>query len=639
MSGLFAIYNRDESAVAPDLAAGMLEAMSDWQPDARNVSVEGPVALGHAMLWNTPESQRERLPAHAGCAAITSDARLDGREELAAALGIPISRLSDFGDSDLILAAYRRWGARCTEHLLGDFVFVIWDSGKRELFCARDHLGIRQLYFCARDGVFLASNDIRSLLSHPATSGRINEDAVADFLVNWGLEDEQSTFFSDINKLPPAHTLTVSAIGIRKACYWCAADSPPVHFSDGRDYPARLRELLELAVRDRLRSAYPVSSHLSGGLDSSAIAVIAARTLREHGQQLLAFNWLHEPSDADEASHHEWSNSRLIAARDGMRHRYVTLDESDMLDVLRKRNIAYGDSTLFWYEYPVREAASQGNSRTLLSGWGGDQFVSNHGQSYYADLLVHCRLYPLLQALWAASARHPGRRARHLFSTLYRRLLLVMAPSSLHRHLPGSGVERRSFPLVAASFMPKVQRALDRSMALATQPRRTVRSHMLASLETGHIQSRIESWATGARPYRLEYVYPLLDRRLVEFALGVPGDCFVKQGRTRYLFRSAVENLLPEDLLWANTKQEIHRVKRLVTLVGACYQQADRQCHWRPDTAAYIDLDRLSQAARCAGELGEDPQSACKLMDLESAFAVACSAELGAGGNERLSPE
>lgn len=632
MSSIFGIFNRSGDPVDQDIGRRMLDVASRWKPDESGMFAEGPAMLGHAMLWNTPESKLEQLPRRKEQMVITMDGRLDNREELAQKLGIERADISTTTDSELVMSSYQKWGDQSPNHLLGDFAFAIWNRNKRKLFCARDHMGIRPLYFSASSDCFVLGSDIEALLCHPRVSRKINDEAVANFLINDGLFSTTQTYFTDIEKIPPGHSITVSAAGLEKQCYWRPEDAPRVHYTDEREYGHHLHELLEQAVHCRVRSFYPVSSHLSGGLDSSSIAVIAARILRQEGKQLLAFNWLHEPSTTDDPSHYEWFNSKAVAERESIDHHYVDLDEEKILKLIKQRTIAYGNSATFWYESPVREAASLHGSRTLLSGWGGDELASYHGQAFYADLLMHGKITRLLRALADASLLEPERRLRRLLGIIYHRLFMVLVPRHLYCHLPRShGCEKPSLAYVSSSFRPFVEEFQKKPTILTMQPQRTIRSHMLAYLQNGHIQDRIESWATAAWPYRMEYVYPLLDTRIVEFVLGVPGNCFIGNGHGRNLFRSALKGLLPDDIIRSSNKHELNRVKRLIGMEYHCFRKLGLEMNPATTCSKYIDVYKLLKDTKEL-DIPQDFERAVYLAtEMDKAFAVLFSDELGEG--------
>lgn len=138
MSGIFGIFNRNGNAVDKQIVETMLEATSYWEPDESGTWINGPVVLGHTMLWNTPESKYEHLPLEKDVLVLTMDARIDNREELARDLELPNRPLEEVGDSEFILAAYVKWGEACPKYLVGDFAFAIWDEKKTAtVLCSR----------------------------------------------------------------------------------------------------------------------------------------------------------------------------------------------------------------------------------------------------------------------------------------------------------------------------------------------------------------------------------------------------------------------------------------------------------------------------------------------------------------------
>lgn len=593
MSGIFGIFNRNDTPVDQKIVNTILDGISYWEPDDRGTWLHGPVALGHTMLWNTPESKFEHLPNKQDHLAITMDARLDNREELAEQLDITNRPLEQITDSDFILAAYQKWGAECPKYLLGDFAFAIWDEKKQQLFCTRDHIGVKQFYFHLTDTLFVFSNDLKGLVKHPELPKEINDEAVANFLVNSQLISTTLTFFKEIEKLPPAHTLILTASKVHQKCYWRLEDAPKIKLSDTKAYAKKLRELLEQAVYDRIRSTYPITSHLSGGLDSSSLAVIAARKLKEKKKRLIAFNWLHEPQNNDDPDHYEWKNSKHIANIEGIKHHYIALNTKDMYQSIKGRNIVFGNTTAGWYESNVRNNAQQQGVRTILSGWGGDELITYHGQSYYSDLLGRFKLNKLfIELIYIAKLKKW--EFRSILSFIFRKLLIPRIPRSYYCYLPKITCDDKNVSeLIKKEFAPFVKREINKIQILTEQPYPTIKQHMLAYFKYGHIQSRIDSWAASAMESRLEYSFPLLDKRVVEFALGIPPEFFVHYGVGRYLYKKAVEELVPDEILWKDHKIELKRGERLLLHYSELFKMQIEELNNSDIDSDYVDIAKL----------------------------------------------
>ena len=170
----------------------------------------------------------------------------------------------DATDVELILRAYLVWGEDCVEHLLGDFAFAIWDGPKQKLFCARDHLGVKPFFYAHLGQKLIFSSSLDCIRQHPAVSDRLNDLAIADFLLFDLNQDLATTSFADIQRIPPAHVAKWSADGTQLRRYWTLPIDEPLYFRRDDDYVDRFRELLDQAVDDRLRTK-KIAVFMSGG--------------------------------------------------------------------------------------------------------------------------------------------------------------------------------------------------------------------------------------------------------------------------------------------------------------------------------------------------------------------------------------
>ena len=218
MSGIFGIVQLDGRPLQSHDLESMRDALAHRGPDGGSIWVGANAGLGQLMLHTTPESLHENLPRYdpKSGLVITADARIDNRADLLASLSLTGADSRDLPDSQIILAAFLRWGSSCAEHLLGDFSFVIWDAQRRKLFCARDHMGIRPLYYYQSGKLLVFASSAQAVVSTPLVPERISDERVADFLVG-ELEgvNNRCTFFQDVWRLPPAHTAEFSDLGFR----------------------------------------------------------------------------------------------------------------------------------------------------------------------------------------------------------------------------------------------------------------------------------------------------------------------------------------------------------------------------------------------------------------------------------------
>ena len=211
MSGIAVIWNRDGRPVDGAQIVRMTELMKHRGPDGERHWRRGPVAIGHCALNTTPEALADQQPLidEAAGLCITFDGRIDNREELKTLLDINGSDLISVSDPRLVLAAYRKWGEACPEHLLGDFAFAIWDERQRRLFCARDFLGVRPLFYALVGDTFVCASEVRTLFALPGLKREPNLAVLAARLLRQCIEFDD-TLYMGVSRLPLAHCLTVT---------------------------------------------------------------------------------------------------------------------------------------------------------------------------------------------------------------------------------------------------------------------------------------------------------------------------------------------------------------------------------------------------------------------------------------------
>ena len=547
MSGIFGIFNRNGKLVDKEIVNTMLDAISYWKPDDRSIWTKGSVALGHTMLWNTPESKLEHLPNKQDHLAITMDARLDNREELAEKLDMTDRSLEKITDSDLILAAYGKWEKECPKYLLGDFAFAIWDEKKQQLFCVRDHIGIKPFYYYVCDELFVFTNFLNPITAHPHVLNEFDDTSLAKFLTPQGFVDNESTLFKYVKKIPPASTMVITSENILESKYWHVDNIQPLHYDSSEQYIEEFRILFEKAVECRLRTLYPVASHLSGGLDSSSIAVLAARKLKEYSMSLYAFNWAQKPAEKIDLEHPEWNFSERIAKTEGIEYQRIELSADHLSEMYNHVDIFNNDTGFFWEEYLIREKAHSHGIRTILSGWGGDQFISYDGYAYYSGLFWSG---DFLSAIRQIYKEYHGKSHR-LLRTIRKSIKELMYPI-FYKYIDGyykkRSIKYDPYLYCQDRFAKYANKMVNEEPKFIPG----VHEEQKYLLKEGLIQQRIESWSAVGYDKKIEYAYPLLDKRIIEFSLAIPEELYsIQNGYSRYFFREAISHLVENDIVWA----------------------------------------------------------------------------------------
>ena len=535
---------------------------SSWTPPAVLARLLQPIetnSLGRSSTWTAAGVFLAHLEtATSGLSAdnpagvmdrfrIAADARLDDRASLAASLGVDAHRLSD---AELIIVAYGKWGPDCVAHLTGDFAFALWDVAARRLFCARDHIGIRPLYYRNEaDGLSFAS----SLASLSRPDDRLDPGRIAAFID--GFDDSfDDTMFGAIRRLPPAHWLLWTPQGVQLQRYWTltAEDVGP-----NEDFAAGFRERFFQAVDDRLHGAPDIGAMLSGGLDSSSIVSVAASRHRgDPGFNLRTFSFAYP--DSPQFDEREFGEA--VREAYGLECQYVDMDDLAPLDGLADL-AGKGEDVFFAPGIPkiarVLASAHKSGIRVVLDGHGGDE-VASHGFGRLSELARDGRWFSLYRELRGVSSLYGGRPlpmlGRYYFSQgtglKLRNRLLSVRPQSSRASRPDTG------SLLAPDFAA-TGNFVERASTWQAAYRRATADE--TSLHTWNVSSPVvsrsfETLARVADHVGVELRFPFYDRRLVAYALAVPESEKLQNGWTRSVLRRAMKDILPEKVRWRRTK-------------------------------------------------------------------------------------
>jgi asparagine synthase (glutamine-hydrolysing) len=440
-------------------------------------------------------------------------------------------------------------------------------------------------------------------------SGMVRRELNVDALAHQMLARTQAaeTLSRGVLALPPGHTLQVSATGLRLSCYWKPAIQPCRHASPAAA-AEELRHLLDRSVRSRVRARcaakQPVAAHLSGGLDSSAIAVLAARALREQGRRLLAYSFLPNTPDGapGQAKHDgEWPFVQAVLAQEPqiVWRPILPAPAAD-----RWRGAMQADRVLSLGpddpENAVCADACAHGAELVLSGWGGDEGATFNGRGALANALLGLRWGYLAQEMRALKRQRGFRTLGILYGDLLTPILPGWALERLENLRGRSGRIRVSLGDVLAPGLRERLQA-EGGSAVAISP--FVRRNQLSLLSSGHLSQRAANWASIGARYGLAFAFPLLDRRIVDFALALPPQWHLREGWKRRPFRDAMEGILPAPIQWRHTKltpypdSPLELVAERARLIGRLDELARH-----PLVCQVLDLDFVR---RLAGSLAK----------------------------------
>jgi asparagine synthase (glutamine-hydrolysing) len=538
----------------PDAAAQcerMLKSQQIYGPQAPAMASDGAIALGQRLFGITAgDRRRQRVASGAdGATLLVADARLDNREDLCEALGIPAAEGRGLADPELMLRALERWDESAVERLQGDFAFAFWDSRRQRLLLARDYMGQHPLHYARRDGFFAFASMPKGLHALPEIESAPDREAVASFLALIP-EDGSETFFKGIDKVRAGEIVAVTREGLNASLWW-RPSLEPLRLKGSDEYAEALREHFDRAVAVRLRGAESaVAAHLSGGLDSSSVAATAARLMAATGGRVTAFTGVpregYDSSEVRNAFCDESPYAAEVAAMyPNMDHVIVRNGGSPIADL---------DRYFFVYERPVLnlcnsvwmhrilDVARERGLRILLSGNRGNMSFSYDGMPLLTQLLSTGRLGRLAQESWALVRN--GTRVGTVAAQTIGPFVPVPLWQAISR-MRGKGRKLTDYTTIhpdAAEALRLAERAAERGLDFSYRPRRDpleTRLWALRRVDVGNYnKGHLAGWGVDSRD-------PTADRRLVEFCLTVPADQYLRNGIRRALARTAFSDRLP----------------------------------------------------------------------------------------------
>lgn len=588
MSAVAGVFERNGKIGSGAALAASLEVLTHYGRDGSSQWVGNSVALGYQRQFLLPQDSHDEQPWHDAATglSITADVRLDNRTELFGSLGIDHLDGATLPDSRLLLRAWQKWGRNCPRHLVGDYAFAIWDARQRTMFCCRDHIGARPFYYALTGERFVFASDIKGVLAAPGVSDQWDEEYVIASLADANSHRNDRTYFKAVRKLPPGHSLTVQAATDRLERYWFPENLPNVRFATDAQYVEAARDLFAQAVRDRLRTHHPVGVHLSGGLDSSSVTVLTARERRLQGLPPPAvFSW-QPPPDHTEPRSEEHRQIEAVCAQENLFPHYPVRNAADVLAILKKDPTREPMHSTSGIEIPIQRQVAAEGVRLILSGWGGDESLSFDGSGYFAELLLRGRWRRLIR-----ESALQGRRPR----SIAREALLLLFRDRLEGEKKLSLKSFRRKPSGGSLLHPDLKSRVSLHKIPCRQA--SVRSTLFWAWDRGYLAERMDSWTAHAAPHAFSYAYPLLDRRLMEFVAGLPGEQFVRGKWKRWLMRKSMEDILPSEICWQPAKaSEVLRyqqgLKAYKEAFGVVHEQLSAAREW-PARARYLDMPRL----------------------------------------------
>ena len=535
-----------------DLIKAMAETIAHRGPNQKGSFCCGEMSLGFRRLSIIDLSEQGRQPMfnEDGKVCLVFNGEIYNFQELRPELEGKGHVFRSHTDSEVIIHAYEQWGDSCVQRLRGMFAFAIYDQNRQRLLLARDRIGIKPLYYTWQNGRLRFASEIKAILADPQTERRVNRQAMYDYL-GFEFVPAPETMFAGIHKLPAGHLLILEKGRLHTEQYWDLKFHPGENRLSFGEAVERMRELLDQAVASHLVSDVPLGVFLSGGLDSSCIVALMRRHV---SGPLKTFTIGYE-----DKSYSELDYAQIVADHCQTEHHVLRLDSLKP---------DYVEKTLWHLDEPMTDLSTvplyllckqaKEQVTVCLSGEGADESFAGYDRFKASRMNSWFSLLPGVvrkQMIGRMAALLPDQPQKKGAVNMLKRFVegANLDPAGQHlrwQYFLSTGLEEQLF---SSSFRSAVN----------ADPFRLVREHNARCdagadrinreiyldtrfMMTDSVLMKVDRMSMASS---LEIRVPLLDHVLVEFMASLPGDWKLKGMTTKYIFRAALEGLLPEKIV------------------------------------------------------------------------------------------
>lgn len=451
-------------------------------------------------------------------------------------------------DTEVVLHAYEQWGTACVERFRGMFAIAIWDTLEKRLFAARDRLGIKPVYYtlgrnAEGERTLAFASELKALLATGLASAELNYPAVHHYLAFYSVPTPYS-MLKDVEALPPGHYMIFENGKLSIQQYWSIPAIEPVSMSEG-EIKEELRRLLEESIRLRMIADVPVGAFLSGGVDSSAVVALMTRI---SGNKLKTFS---VGFGAEGQRMDERSEARLMAQHYNTDHTEVIIGGSDVAaqidSIICGMDQPSGDGLNTYF---VSQAARK-EVTVALSGLGGDELFAGYPQfKMFQQAERATDFWNKLPAMAQGAARSTAA----VLDPVKRMITWVdgdvLAKYERVRVLFDEEAKMRLYTPSTVKAMGAPEASLE-TLARYVHPAEIEPIAQVTRLElSGYMAHTLLRDADAmSMAHSLEVRVPLIDHKLVEFAVRIPPELKLRNGRTKWIFGEAIKDVVPAEVL------------------------------------------------------------------------------------------
>jgi asparagine synthase (glutamine-hydrolysing) len=537
----------------PALVARMRDIITHRGPDDKGMFVDASVGLGHRRLSIVDVAAgHQPMTNEDGSLHITYNGEIYNHADFRAELEAKGHVYKTHCDTETILHLYEEHGERCVDFLRGMFAFAIWDQPRKELFIARDRLGVKPLYYyCSADGSLFFGSEIKTLLEAGALKPELNYQALPDYLANHAPSGEE-TLFSGVKRLLPGHVLIWKDGQVRVKRYWDVSFSSGEDGRSDKDYINEWYELFRTSVRLRLMADVPLGMFLSGGIDSSAIAAVMSQMVDE---PIKTFSVAFAEREANELEY-----ARLVAQAFKTNHHEIVVTPEDFFAALPRlvwhedEPLAHPSSVALYF---VSHLASR-HVKVVLTGEGSDELLAGYARyrKTILNLGAGIQYHNLTPAVIQKTVRRgiagmpAGSKIKQKLSRTFLTLTpdiesiyfdnFAVFPRSMQPRLLKPGISDR---IGNVDPYARVTEAFKQTDATSTLERL-----LYADIKT-YLHELLMKQDQMSMATSIESRVPFLDHKLVEFTCQLPEHLKLRGGTTKYVLRECMKGVLPEQIL------------------------------------------------------------------------------------------
>lgn len=552
MCGIAGILYFDKHQIVKQHAMkGMLDEIKHRGPDDFGIELFGQAALGQRRLSIIDLSPAGHNPMsnEDGTIWITFNGEiynyLDYRDDL-----IKKGHLfRSHTDTEVIIHLYEEYGEACVEKLRGMFAFAIWDSTQEKLFIARDRIGKKPLKYYYDSERFLFASELKAILADPTVPREVDEVAIHDYLTLQYIQ-HPATGFKGIYKLPPAHYMTVQKGKIDIKRYWNLDYTHQLDMSES-EWCEKIVEKLDESTKIRLMSDVPLGAFLSGGVDSSAVVAMMARNSSNAVKTFsIGFN---------EASHDETEYARIVAKKFNTDHTEFIVDPKSV-DLFSKLawhyEEPYADSSAI-PTYYVSKLARE-HVTVALNGDGGDENFAGYGRYPYYLLSQRYDKIPrwLIKGMLIPGTNITKKIFKNVFFGRVSKFAKSLAQSPGYRYYNYICyfTNEEKYEIYTDEFRSRMATHDTAKMLeqLSNESNgKTILDKILYTDFNSYLPNDLMVKVDiAAMANSLEGRSPLLDHEFLEMTAQIPASLKIKNGETKYIFKKALEGILPNEILY-----------------------------------------------------------------------------------------